>query len=86
MRLIDYRLAPTEVQITVFGFVVRKFAYADIEDVLMGSRSGGENWARRFSGYVTIRRKRGLFRSVVITPDDPEGFVMQLKERINLFK
>ena len=85
MRIIDYRLTPTEVQITLFGFAVRMFPYTDIEDVLLGSKGAGENWARRFSGYVTIRRKRGLFRSIVITPDDPEEFVARLKERIGLF-
>ena len=85
MRIIDYRLSPTEVQITLFGLAVRKISYTDIEDVFMGSVGAGENWARKFSGYVTIRRKRGTFRSVVITPDRPEDFVARLKERIGLF-
>jgi hypothetical protein len=85
MRIIDYRLGPTEVQIMLFGLVIRKISYPDIEDVFMGSKGAGENWARKFSGYVTIRRKSGTFRSVVITPDHPEDFVARLKERIGYF-
>jgi hypothetical protein len=32
---------------------------------------------------VVIERRKGIFRRVVITPDDPEAFVVAVKEHLS---
>jgi len=37
---------------------------------------------RPFARYVLVRRRRGIFRAVVITPDQPEDFVKTVKQKM----
>jgi hypothetical protein len=38
---------------------------------------------RPFAQYVLVRRRRGVFRWVLITPDQPEEFVRTIREKIS---
>ena len=79
---ISYRVTGDAVEVLLLGRRVRRIALDDIEEV---SRRGAvihESWSGlRFWNAVTLRRRRGLFRHVIITPDDPDQFVERL-ERI----
>jgi hypothetical protein len=79
---IRYRVTGDAVEVLLLGRRVRRIAFDDIEEV---SRRGAiihESWSGpRFWNAVTLRRRRGLLRNVIITPDDPDRFVERL-ERI----
>lgn len=76
---IRYRVTGDAVEIELLGRRVRRIALDDIEEV---SRRGSfihESWSGpRFWNAVTLRRRRGLVRHVIITPDDPDRFVESL--------
>lgn len=77
-----YRLGRHEVEVILFGCVIRKVMLGNIDDVLLGARFPGEFWVNSgfFGGrFMTIRRKRGFFRYLTITPPNPREF------RANLF-
>jgi hypothetical protein len=76
---IRYRVTGDAIEVDLLGRRVRRIAFDDIEEV---SRRGAfihESWSGpRFWNAVTLRRRRGLFRHVIITPDDPDRFVESL--------
>ena len=42
-----------------------------------------ENWSSlKFWNSVTIRRRTGLFRHFVISPDEPDVFVVRLQDAV----
>lgn len=79
---IRYRVTGDAVEVLLLGCRVRRIALDDIEEV---SRRGAfihESWSGpRFWNAVTLRRRSGVLRNVIITPDDPDRFVESL-ERI----
>ncbi len=77
----DYRLGRHEVEVLLFDHVVRKISLYEIDQVLVGARFPGELWPARgmWRGhFLTIHRRRGLFRRFVICPRRPE----RLREHI----
>ncbi len=69
---ISYRITDTTLE-----------ALADIEDVHRRGALIHENWSSlKFWNSVTIRRRSGLFRNFVISPDDPEAFVVRLQDAV----
>lgn len=86
-----YRLSDTHLRIIgVFAFV--SIAYKDITDIAVvppGTlwrvllsfdmlRLGNRLWGRA----VLIKRRSGLFRQLIITPDSADEFVAQIKTRM----
>jgi hypothetical protein len=72
-----YRVGRHEVEVLLFGKVIRKVMLGNIDDVVVGARFPGEFWVNTalFQGrFLTIRRKRGLFRYMTITPPNPAEF------------
>lgn len=72
-----YRVGRHEVEVLWFGLVLRKITLANIESVVLGTRLPCEFWVN--SGvlkgrFITIRRKRGFIRYMVITPTNPTEF------------
>ena len=80
---IRYRLTDDAIEVEVFGRRVRRFLLDDIEEV---SRRGAfihESWSGpRFWNAVTLRRRRGFLRHVIITPDEPDRFVEEIGRRL----
>ncbi len=71
----NYRLGRHEVEILLFDRVVRRIPLFDIEDVRVGVRFPCEVWPARWGlrgRFLTIRRRHGLFRYLVICPRHPE--------------
>lgn len=77
-----YRLGRHEFEILFAGKVIRKVPLKEIEAVRVGGSFPCEFWPARDAwsgGRLTIRRRRGLFRHVTITPKNPDQL------RINLY-
>jgi hypothetical protein len=76
-------LGTDAVEVRVLGRVVRRLRLADIESVDRRGAIVNESWSGpRFWNAVTLRRRRGLFRNVIVTPDDPDRFVADVTERL----
>lgn len=85
VSLINYRIDDRYVRCYWGPIPVRKFAIEDIRDAVRGYRHMSESWTNtiwmptiRRKG-VTLHRRTGGFRRVVITPDDPEAFIARIK-------
>ncbi len=80
---ITYRITQTGLEVLILGRIVRRLPLADIEEVHRRGALIHENWSSlKFWNSVTIRKRRGLFRHFVISPDDPDGFVLRLQEAV----
>ncbi len=78
-----YRITMTALEVLILGKVVRRIPIGDIEEVHRRGALLHENWSGpRFWNAVTIRRRHGLLKNIVISPDDPERFVESLQEAI----
>jgi len=80
---IDYRIARSGVEVLLLGRVARRIRFEDIEAVDRRGALIHESWSTlKIWNSVTIRRRNGLFRNFVITPDDPDRFVERLREAL----
>ncbi len=80
---IRYRLTPEAVEVLILGHPIRRVRLADIEEVHRRGALLHESWAGlKFWNAVTLRRRSGWFRNFVISPDDPDRFVAELRERL----
>jgi hypothetical protein len=78
---ISYRTTDTTLDVRIIGRVIRRVRLADIEDVHRRGAFVHENWSSlKFWNSVTVRRRSGLFRNFVISPDDPDAFAVRLQE------
>jgi hypothetical protein len=76
-------LGPDAVEVSLLGRVVRRVRLADLESVDRRGALVNESWSGfRFWNAVTLRRRSGLFRNVIVTPDDPDRFVAEVTERL----
>jgi hypothetical protein len=80
---IGYRITGIALEVRVLGRVVRRVLLADVEEVHRRGALIHENWSGpKFWNSVTVRRRSGLFRNFVISPDDPDRFAERLQEAI----
>ena len=82
---INYVIDEAYLRIRVGKVAFRKIPIEDFDEVEVGVTIGGENWTNtlhmptiREKG-VTLYRRTGLFRRLIITPGDPDGFVTDVK-------
>lgn len=76
---IRYRITPLAIEVLLLTWVVRRIPLDSIEEVHRRGALLHESWSGpRFWNAVTLRRRSGLLRSVILTPDDPERFVADL--------
>jgi hypothetical protein len=77
------RITETALEVRVLGKVVRRVPFTEVEEVHRRGALIHEPWAGpKFWNAVTVRRRRGLLRNLVLTPDDPDRFVQRLREAI----
>ncbi len=83
--LINYRIGERYVRCYWGPIPVRKIAIDDLREAARGFRHMSESWTNtiwmptiRKKG-VTLFRRTGGFKRVVVTPDDPEGFIRGIK-------
>ena len=80
---IAYRITDAALEVRILGRVLRRVRLADIEEVHRRGALVHENWSSlKFWNSVTIRRRSGLLRNFVISPDDPDGFVVRLQDAV----
>jgi hypothetical protein len=80
---IRYRITDERLVVEVLGFRVRRFHLDDIEAVHREGAFPHESWGGwRFWNSVTLRRRTGWIRHVILTPDDPERFVAELNRAL----
>ena len=80
---IAYRITDTALEVLILGKVLRRVRLDDIEEVHRRGALLHENWSSlKFWNSVTIRRRSGLLRNYVISPDDPDGFAARLQEAV----
>jgi hypothetical protein len=78
------RVAPAAVEVLILGRVVRRVRLDDIEEVHRRGAFVHESWSGlRFWNAVTLRRRHGLFRNVIVTPDDPDRFIEDLNRALD---
>ena len=75
-----YRLTADSLLVEILGIRVRRFRFDDIEAVHREGAFPHEAWGGwRFWNSVTVRRRSGFLRHVILTPDDPDRFVAELR-------
>ena len=90
-RCWKYRLTGDSIEFVMFGMCVWRSSFKDITDIRPIS------FVRLFTVFalslvnrpffarcVLVRLRRGVFRAVVITPDEPEDFVKTVREKIGI--
>ncbi|HKQ96332.1 MAG TPA: hypothetical protein VJV75_00510 [Candidatus Polarisedimenticolia bacterium] len=76
---IRYRVTPDSLVVEILGIAVRRFRLDDIEEVHREGHFPHESWGGwALWNSVTLRRRSGLLRHVIVTPDDPDRFVADL--------
>lgn len=81
---IAYRITERALEVLILGRVVRRIPLADIEEVHRRGALIHENWSSlKFWNSVTVRRRSGWFRNFVISPDDPDRFVVKLQDALS---
>ena len=84
LSIFGYRISDNGVDITLFGLLVRRVLFSNIEDIFLGSKGwGDEIWTVfKIWDLVTLKKKKGLLKYVTIAPKNPEDFVSKIKEKI----
>lgn len=78
-----YRITDKAVEVLIFGWCVRRIRLDDIESVRRGGAFWNEHWTNfKLWNAVTLRRKSGVIRNFVITPDNPGVFVAELAAKL----
>ncbi|MCX7825150.1 MAG: hypothetical protein N2689_06290 [Verrucomicrobiae bacterium] len=78
-----YRITDKAVEVLVFGRCVRRVRLDDIAHVRRGHCFWNEHWTTfKFWNAVTLRRKSGLVKNFVITPDNPARFIAELTRKL----
>jgi hypothetical protein len=76
-----YRICPDQIQIVVFGLPLANIKLCDVTDIRKVSLLDAFNPAtlslhnRLFGQWLLIRKNRGLFSRVLITPANPDEFI-----------
>jgi len=80
---IGYRITATALEIRMLGWTLRRVRLSDIEEIHRRGALVHENWSSlKLWNSVTIRRRSGWIRNVVITPDEPDDFAARLEEAV----
>ena len=89
---INYLLDEHYLRIRVGFLPVRKIAIEDFIDVEVGVSHGVESWANTLnrttlkSKGITLFRRSGLFKKLILTPDVPKQFVQNIKQHPKFVK
>ena len=78
-----FRLSEDALEILVLGVQFRTIRYADIQTAHRGGSLLHEHWASfRLRNRITLRLRRGRRRTIVITPPEPDAFLLELRSRL----
>jgi hypothetical protein len=83
LATIRYRITGKALEVCILGMVARRILLSDIEEVHRRGAFLRESWSGpKFWNAVTIRRRSGLVKNFVISPDDPDQFIARLRESV----
>ncbi len=80
----NYELSDLDLRVKLGSFVIRRIAYSDMMDI-SGYSFVNEHWTNIWPHpfrFVTIRRKSGFFKNFLITPDNRDQFIADLRARL----
>jgi hypothetical protein len=84
-----YTITDDSIEFKVFGnFRVWKISFDDISDIQLISfprmliTPSIRLTNRPFARYVLVSKRRGIFRAVLITPDNPEEFINIVQQKL----
>lgn len=80
---IRYRVDQTHVRVVLGPVTLRKIRLVDIEFVDTQAPLWNEHWCNTYrpcGRIVRIRRRTGLIRNFIITPENRDEFIEQLRE------
>jgi hypothetical protein len=84
-----YRITDDAIEFVICGnFRVWRSSFEDISDIRLVSFARSfmlpalHLMNRPFAQYVLVRRRRGMFRWVLITPDQPQELVRSIREKM----
>jgi len=86
-----YRITDDAIEFVTFGNLrIWRASFEDISDIRPVSFAQSfllpalHLMNRPFAQYVLVRRRRGVFRWVLITPDQPQELVRTIRDRIGI--
>ncbi|MGD0267088.1 MAG: hypothetical protein ABSD47_19385 [Candidatus Methylomirabilota bacterium] len=81
---LTFRLGDQALEVVALGVPFRTIPYADIESADRGGSLIREHWVSfRLRSRITLRLRQGKRRSIVITPPDPDAFLLDLRSRLH---
>jgi hypothetical protein len=81
---LTFRLGDQALEVVALGVPFRRIPYADIESADRGGSLFREHWASfRLKSRITLHLRRGKRRTIVITPPDPDAFLLDLRFRLH---
>jgi hypothetical protein len=81
---LTFRLGDQALEIVALGVPFRAIPYADIEAADRGGSLSREHWVSfRLKNRITLRLRRGDRRTILITPLDPDAFLLDLRSRLH---
>jgi hypothetical protein len=87
-HLAKYRITDDFIEYTIGGLRVWKSPLDEISDIQiipfakLWSTPSLRLMNRPFARYVLVTKRRGIFRAVILTPDDPQEFVKLVRQKI----
>ena len=80
---LKFRLGEGALEIVALGVPFRTVRYEDIQSADHGGSLFNEYWVSfRLGIRITLHLRRGKRRAIVITPPDPEAFLLNLRSRL----
>ena len=84
MATLTFRLGDHTLEIVALGVPFRTIQYAEIQSAERGGSLFREHWVSfRLNNRITLHLRRGKRRSIVITPPDPDAFLLDLRSRLS---
>lgn len=78
-----FRLSEEALEVLALGVPFRRIRYADIQSAHRGGSLLHEHWVSfRLRNRITLRLRRGKRRTLIITPPDPDAFLLELRSRL----
>jgi hypothetical protein len=86
---IDYRIGPKHLKVTLLGIPIRRLRLDNIRNIHTRRVRVAEKWHNQLFAkpdrILVIEKRRGLFKSFVITPEQRFVFKMELDRAIRTF-
>ena len=84
MATLTFSLGDHALEIVALGVPFRTIPYVDIHSADRGGSLFREHWLSfRLNSRITLQLRRGKRRTLVITPPDPDAFLLDLRSRLH---